>query len=197
MLDCLIGDFMEKREKAFEILNKYVKGDFYIKHSLAVEAIMRALAERLAPDKIEDWGIAGLLHDLDEESCPWQEDMSVHGPKSKEILMKESFGDDTLYNAIMAHNPKCGYCAKTKMEYALLAADPMSGFIAAIAKGYPDKKVKSVKVSSILKRFKETRYARGANRQYMLAIEKTGISLEEFASIALDAMCKIDNKIDL
>lgn len=188
---------MEKREQAFEILNKYVKEDFYIKHSLAVEAIMRALAEKLDPTHIEEWGIAGLLHDLDEETCPWQEDMKVHGPKSKEILIEEGFGDDTLYNAIMAHNPKCGYHAKTKMENALLAADPMSGFISAIARGYPDKKVKSVKTSSILKRFKEARFARGANRSYMLAIEKCGIDLEEFAVIALDAMCKIDKQIDL
>ncbi len=188
---------MEKRQQAFEILNKYVKEDFYIKHSLAVEAIMRSLAEKLDSEHIEEWGIAGLLHDLDEESCPWQENMAVHGPKSKEILVEEGFGDDTLYNAIMAHNPKCGYRAKTKIEYALLAADPMSGFISAIARGYPDKKVNSVKVSSILKRFKETRFARGANRSYMLAIEKCGIDLEEFASIALAAMCSIANEIDL
>lgn len=186
-----------EREKAFEILNKYVKGDFYIKHSLAVEAIMRELAKRLEPSEVELWGIAGLLHDLDEESCPWQEDMSLHGPKSKEILENENFGNEILYHAIMAHNPKCGYRAKTKIEYALLAADPMSGFISAIAKGYPDKKVKSVKLSSILKRFKETRYARGANRSYMLAIEKTGITLEEFAELSLQAMCKIDREIDL
>jgi len=188
---------MEKREEAFAVLNKYVKGDFYIKHSLAVEAIMRALAERLDPDHIEEWGIAGLLHDLDEESCPWQEDMKVHGPKSREILIEEGFGDDTLYHAIMAHNPKCGYRAKTKLEYALLAADPMSGFIAAIAKGYPDQKVNSVKVSSILKRFREERFARGANRSYMLSIQKCGIDLEEFATIALRAMCEIHDKIDL
>jgi len=188
---------MNKREEAFRILNQYVKEDFYIKHSLAVEAIMKALARRLDPEHEEDWGIAGLLHDLDEESCAWQEDMKVHGPKSKEILIEENFGDDTLYNAIMAHNPKCGYRAKTKIEYALLAADPMSGFISAIARGYPDKKVNSVKVSSILKRFKEARFARGANRSYMLAIEKCGIDLEEFAEIALSAMCEIAEKIDL
>ena len=55
-----------EREKAFEILNKYVKEEFYIKHSLAVETIMRKLASKLDPDNIELWGIAGLLHDLDE-----------------------------------------------------------------------------------------------------------------------------------
>lgn len=185
------------RNTAFEILNKHVKEDFYIKHSLGVEAIMRKLAKKLEPENVELWGIAGLLHDLDEESCNWKEDMSVHGPKSREILISEGFGNDTLYNAIMAHNPINGYKAKSKIEIALLASDPMAGFINAIARGYPDGKVKSVKVSSIMKRFKETRYAKGANRSYMLKIEKLGIDLQEFAELALEAMCEIADKIDL
>ena len=73
----------------------------------------------------------------------------------------------------------------------------MSGFIVAIAKGYPDKKIKSVKVSSILKRFKEKRYAKGANREYMAAIENTGITLEEFAELSLEALSEIDNILEL
>lgn len=186
-----------ERDKAFAILNKYVKNEFYITHSLAVETIMRRLATKLAPDDIELWGIAGLLHDLDEESCAWHEDMSVHGPKSIEILKNENFGNDVLYRAILAHNPENGTIAKTNIEYATLAADPMSGFIVAIAKGYPDKKLKSVKVSSILKRFKEKRYARGANRDYMMAIENTGISLEEFSTLSLEALQEIDNILGL
>lgn len=137
------------RNKAFEILNKYVKEDFYIKHSLAIEVIMRYLAMKLDKDNVELWGIAGLLHDLDEESCNWKEDMSVHGPKSREILISKNFGNDTLYNAIMDHNPLNGYKAKSKIEIALLAADSMAGFINAIARGYLDGKVKSVKVNSI------------------------------------------------
>lgn len=185
------------REQAFTILNKYVKNDFYITHSLAVEAIMRKLAGVLDKDNIETWGIAGLLHDLDEECSNWQEDMAFHGPKSVEILKEEGFGNETLYEAILAHNPLNGKIAKTNIEYALLAADPMSGFISAIAKGYPDKKLKSVKVSSILKRFKEKRYARGANRDYMKAIENTGITLEEFATLSLEALIEIDNILGL
>ena len=77
------------RDQAYEILTKYMKGEHYITHSLAVEAIMRGLAKRLAPDDVEYWGIAGLLHDLDEEQCDWQHDLSVHGPTSVEILKKE------------------------------------------------------------------------------------------------------------
>ena len=116
------------RDQAYEILTKYMKGEHYITHSLAVEAIMRGLAKRLAPDDVEYWGIAGLLHDLDEEQCDWQHDLSVHGPTSVEILKKEGIDDPILFGAICAHNPKSGVKAKTKIQYALLAADPMSGF---------------------------------------------------------------------
>ena len=56
------------REQAHDILMKYMKGERYIQHSYAVEAIMKGLAKRLAPDEVEYWGIAGLLHDLDENS---------------------------------------------------------------------------------------------------------------------------------
>ena len=52
------------REEAYELLHKYMKGENYIQHSMAVEAIMRGLAKRLAPEDVEYWGIAGLLHDL-------------------------------------------------------------------------------------------------------------------------------------
>ena len=81
------------REQAHAILMKYMEGENYITHSYAVEAIMRGLAKRLAPDEVEYWGIVGLLHDLDEEQCDWRNDMSVHGPTSVEILKKEGIED--------------------------------------------------------------------------------------------------------
>ena len=96
------------RDQAYEILTKYMKGENYITHSLAVEAIMKGLAKRLAPDEVEYWGIAGLLHDLDEEQCDWEHDLSVHGPTSVEILKKEGIDDPVLFGAICAHNPKSG-----------------------------------------------------------------------------------------
>ena len=49
------------RDEANELLHKYVKGENYITHSYAVEAIMKKLAERLDPDRVEFWGCCGLL----------------------------------------------------------------------------------------------------------------------------------------
>ena len=185
------------REQAHDILMKYMKGERYIQHSYAVEAIMKGLAKRLAPDEVEYWGIAGLLHDLDEEQCDWQHNMSVHGPTSVEILKKEGIDDSVLGDAIKAHNPKCGMKAKTNLQYALLAADPMSGFVKAVAQIYPDKKIASEKHKSVMKRFNELRFASGANRDYMEAIEFTGLSLDDLIDVALEEMGAIADVLGL
>jgi predicted hydrolase (HD superfamily) len=158
---------------------------------------MRGLAEKLAPEDVEYWGICGLLHDLDEETAPWRDDFGTHGPTSAKILRDEGFGDPVMENAIMSHNPACGKNPETTLEYALIAADPMSGFLKAIAQIYPDKKIASVKHKSVNKRFKETRFAAGANRQYMSLISKTGMDWDEFVDISLASMVKIADEIGL
>ena len=185
------------REQAHDILMKYMEGEAYIQHSYAVEAIMKGLARRLAPEEEEFWGIVGLLHDLDEEQCDWRNHPEVHGPTSVEILKKEGIEDKVLFDAICAHNPKCGMKAKTTLQYAVLAADPMSGFVKAVAQIYPDKKVASVKPKSIRKRFNELRFAAGANRDYMEAIEFTGLRLEDLMDIALEEMRAIADILGL
>ena len=185
------------REQANELLHKYVKGENYITHSYAVEAIMRGLAKKLAPDDVEYWGICGLLHDLDEETAPWRDDFGTHGPTSAKIRREEGFGDPVMENAIMSHNPACGKNPETQLEYALIAADPMSGFLKAIAQIYPDKKIASVKHKSVNKRFKETRFAAGANRQFMSLIEKAGMEWDEFVDVSLEAMREIADEIGL
>lgn len=185
------------RKEAFEILNRYMKGEKYIKHSLAVEAIMKGLAKRLEPEKEEYWGMVGLLHDLDEEQCNWKEHPEVHGKTAVEILKKEGIEDEVLFNAICAHNPASGVKATTTLQKAVYAADPMSGFCNAIALCYPDKKIASVKTKSVLKRIPEKRFAAGANREAMLSIEKLGIEMEEFAEIALNSMKEIAEELGL
>lgn len=185
------------REQAHDILMKYMEGEAYIQHSYAVEAIMKGLAKRLAPEDEEFWGIVGLLHDLDEEQCDWKNHPEVHGPTSVEILKKEGIDDPVLFDAIKAHNPVCGMKAKTTLQYAVLAADPMSGFIKAVAQIYPDKKLASVKPKSIRKRFNELRFAAGANRDYMEMIEFTGLKLEDLMDVGLEEMLVIADQIGL
>lgn len=185
------------REQALELLNEFVTTKHIKTHSLAVEAVMRALAKKLAPEDVDLWGIAGLLHDLDNDVCGWQEDMSKHGPKTVEILRERNFGTEAMYHAILAHNPANGSKITNSFEHALYAGDPITGFITAIALVYPDKKLSSVKVKSIVKRMKETRFAAGANREAMWSIEELGIDFPEFAELALLAMTEIADQLGL
>ena len=186
-------------KKTIGIYKAYLKEHLSKKrytHSVNVANSAVELAKRYDADADKAY-IAGLLHDLDEEQCDWQHDLSVHGPTSVEILKKEGIDDPILFGAICAHNPKSGVKAKTKIQYALLAADPMSGFLKAVAQIYPDKKIASVKRKSVLKRFNEARFAKGANRDYMESIEFTGLMLEDLIDIGLEEMCAISDELGL
>ena len=187
------------RERAHEILLRHMKEEHYILHSYAVEAIMKGLAKKFAPEEEEFWGVVGLLHDLDQEECDARNNPKVHGEKSIEILKEEGVDDKILFDAICAHNPQCKLRvnARTNLQYSVLAADPMSGFLKAVAQIYPDKKIQSVNRKSVIKRFNEGRFAPGANRNYMESIEFTGIRLEEFIDISLVQLCEIADDIGL
>jgi len=185
------------REKALEILHQYLHTENLLKHSFAVEAVMKALAERLAPEKIEEWSIAGLLHDLDADLVDYKSNPQLHGKKSVEILKEHNFGTPEMLHAIMAHNQATGAKLKSDFDIALYAADPITGFITAIALVYPDKKLSSVKVKSITKRMKEKSFAAGADRDTMRSIERVGIPFPEFAKISLEAMQEISDVLGL
>ena len=59
------------RDEAFELLKKYNKDPFHIRHALTVEGVMRWYAKELGyADEEEYWGIVGLLHDIDFELYP-------------------------------------------------------------------------------------------------------------------------------
>jgi predicted hydrolase (HD superfamily) len=188
---------MTEREKAEVILKKYVKTDHFLRHSYAVEAVMRALSRKLEPDMEEEWAVTGLLHDLDAEMVDYMNRPELHGPKTIDLLKSEGFGNERVYHAILCHNQATGAAIGSKMDQAVYAADPITGFINAITLVYVDKKISSVKVKSITKRMKETRFAAGADRTAMKSIEKLGISFPEFAELSLSAMQEISDVLEL
>ncbi|WP_372589557.1 HD domain-containing protein [Fervidobacterium pennivorans subsp. shakshaketiis] len=179
-----------KREEALELLKTHVSNKNLINHCLACEAIMRRLARHFGQDE-ETWGLAGLLHDLDYDYT--KDKPEEHGFRSVEIL-----GDSVsqeIKDAILAHCEK--KVPETLMEKALYAVDPTSGFIVAAALIRPEKKLAFVDVPFLLNRFKEKGFAKGANRDQMKSCENIGLTLEEFYSLALEAMKEISEQIGL
>jgi putative nucleotidyltransferase with HDIG domain len=186
------------RDQALALLEEHVKTDFLVKHCLATEAIMRALARRFGRDE-ELWGIVGLLHDLDFEST--QDDPAAHGLKTLEIL--ESLASthpmpEEGLKAIKGHNADgLGYERTEEFEKAVTAGETITGLIVATALVYPDKKLASVKVKSIVKRMKEKAFARKVNRDHIRICEEIGIPLRDFAALSLEAMQGVSDDLGL
>ena len=111
------------RDEAFELLKKYNKDPFHIRHALTVEGVMRWYAKELGyADEEEYWGIVGLLHDIDFELYPEE-----HCKKAPELLKAGGVGDDMIYS-ICSHG--YGICVDIEpvheMEKALFAADELT-----------------------------------------------------------------------
>jgi uncharacterized protein len=182
------------RDEALSLLGQYIKNDRMINHSLASEAVMRALARRLGRDE-DKWGLAGLLHDLDVELC--NADLNVHCLETERIL-KEKGLDPEIVDAVKMHNETAAGAARsTEFHHALAAGETITGLIIATAMIYPDKKIAGVKGKSVVKRMKEKAFAASVSRENILECEKIGIPLEEFVELSLKAMNQIGDQIGL
>jgi len=182
------------RERALTLLRQHVKNENMIRHCLASEVVMRALAKRFGEDE-DKWALAGLLHDLDVEIT--NADLSVHGLKSVELLEAEGAPPD-LIEAVKMHNEKAHGLKRTeRFHKALASGESITGLITATTLVYPDKKLASVKPSSIVKRMKEKSFAASVDRDIIRECEDIGIPLPEFAEIAVNAMRSISSDLGL
>lgn len=181
------------REEALTKVKKYVKNKNLIKHMLATESIMRALAKRFNEDE-EKWGLAGLLHDIDYELT--EKEPEKHSLLAEELLEDDNLPEDVI-EAIKAHNEIHQLPRETLLAKALYAVDPLTGLIVAAALIHPEKKLAPLDVNFILNRFKEKSFARGANREQIKTCEEFGLSLEEFINIGLEAMKSISDELGL
>lgn len=179
---------MISRDEALRLVRENVRNEKLVKHMLAVEALMRALARRLGEDE-ELWGLTGLLHDLDYEKT--KEDFSRHGLVSAEML-KGLLPPEAL-NAIRAHNELTGFKCESRLAKALKACDQLSGLIIATALVMPGKRISEVKVRSLKRKFKQKDFARGVRRDLIRLVEDLGVGLDEFFEIGLSALKEIEH----
>jgi len=177
--------------EAMDLVRSRVKNKNLVKHMLATEAVMRRLAGHFGEDK-ELWGLTGLLHDLDYDQTV--DDFSRHGLVTAEIL--EDLGvDGRIIDAIKAHPGHQE--ARTNLDKALYAVDPLTGLIVAATLMHPSKKLQEVDVQFVLNRFKEKRFAAGADREQIKSCQRLGLSLDSFIQMTLQAMQSIDRDLGL
>jgi uncharacterized protein len=184
---------MINRKEAIKLLEENISSENMLKHCYASEAVMRAIARRLGRDE-EEWGLAGLLHDIDVEIT--HADPHTHGPYAEKLL-KGKISDEAL-DAIVMHNEVATGKERTlEFQHALAAGETITGLITATALVYPDKKIASVKPKSITKRMKQKAFAASVKRENILECEKIGIPLPEFAELTLNAMKEINQILGL
>lgn len=154
-----IKEYNMNREEAFELLKKYNKEPFHIRHALTVEGVMRYYADKLGYDT-DFWGIVGLLHDIDFELYP--EEHCIKAPE----LLREGGASDELIHAVCSHGYELTVDVKPEheMEKVLYAVDELTGLIWAAAEMRPSRSVQDMELKSLKKKYKSKNFAAGCSR---------------------------------
>lgn len=181
------------REEALESVGANVEDENLVKHMMATEAVMRALARRLGEDE-EEWGLTGLLHDIDVELT--EGDMHSHSKLGAD-LARELGASEAMAHAILCHNETHGIPCESTLDKALFCSDPLTGLITAAALVRPDKSLGSLEANSVKKRFKEKAFAAGADREQISQCSQLGLELDEFIELGLEAMQEISDHLGL
>jgi len=182
-----------KRETAWQLLTEFTHNDSLIKHALAVEAAMRAYAEKFGEDP-EKWGFVGLIHDFDYEQHPTPEE---HPQVGAGILEQRGFPPDIIY-AVKSHAQHLNLARERPIEKTLFAVDELCGFITAATLVRPGKKVAELPVSSVKKKLKDKAFARSVNREEIYeSAAALGVDLDEHIAFVIAAMARVADRLGL
>ncbi len=186
------------RETCRQLLEKYA-GPEIIKHLIATEAAMTGLAKHFGEDQ-HTWAMVGLLHDIDVEQITPKEQYEQHmkehcGDKCIGFLGEINFPPE-LIRAIQSHNEVRNIPRDSRLAKALFAVDGLTGFLVAVAKIYPDKKLSSIKIKAVVKRMKENRFAAAVNRSYIRSCEtELALPLDKFIEIVLESIKEVAGEL--
>lgn len=181
------------RDDAWKLLNEYMQSDNLIKHSLAVEGVMRHLARKHGEDE-EKWGVIGLIHDVDYEQYPEQ-----HCTKVRDILEERGWPEEYI-RAVQSH----GYSRvndiepQSLLEKSLFAIDELTGLVTATALVRPSKSVLDTKTKSVKKKWKDKGFSAAVDRDLIQSgAEKLGVELSELIEDTILGMQNVAEEIGL
>jgi putative nucleotidyltransferase with HDIG domain len=181
------------REEGLSILHEFTQSDSLRKHAIAVEAVMRAFAEKHGEDP-HTFSLVGLLHDFDYERYP---NVPDHPLKGSEILRSRNFPEEIIY-AIQCHCDYLGLERKTLMDKAIFALDELTGFIMACTLVKPSKSLSEIEPKSVRKKLKDKAFARGVNREdIQKGMAQLGADLDETILFVASALKPVAADIGL
>jgi predicted hydrolase (HD superfamily) len=181
------------RDEAYRILTEFNQNDSLIRHALAVEGVMRYFARKRGEDE-EKWGVIGLIHDLDYEKFP-----NEHCKRTRDILMSRGWPEEYI-RAAVSHG--WGICSdvepQTEIEKVLYAIDELTGLVTTTALVRPSRSVLDTTAKSVLKKWKDKRFAAGVDRSIIeRGAQMLGMDLTSLITDTIVGMREVAEKIGL
>jgi putative nucleotidyltransferase with HDIG domain len=181
------------REQAWELFCEWTASASLRRHVMAVEACMRAYAPRFGGDA-DEWGLVGLLHDLDYERFPDAD--TGHPRMGMEELERQGFSPEFV-RAVASHADYLDVARETPMEKALYAVDEMSGFVMACAYVRPEG-IHGMTPKSVRKKMKTPAFAAAVDRDALRAgAEDLGVDFDEHVATVIAALDERADELEL
>ena len=177
------------KERALAVLHEWVQSESLRRHCYAVADSMKHFAEATGADA-DLWEAVGLLHDMDYERHPNQEQSPTEGhPFVGAAWLREQGWSEEVCRAILSHADYAGIARETRLERTLYAVDELSGFVMAVARVRPSKSIQEVDVASVKKKMKDKAFARAVNREDITrGAAELGMTVEEVISGVIAAL---------
>jgi predicted hydrolase (HD superfamily) len=172
-------------------LNEWVDNVALRNHMKSVEAAVRWYARQKGENE-EEWGLAGLLHDLD-----WEKHPEEHPLRAVEELRTRGYPEHVLH-AILAHRHEFTHVEpETDLDKHLLACDEITGLVTATSLMRPTG-IDDLTAKSVAKKMKDKAFARGVSREDVVhGTELIGVELSQHISNVITAMQSIAAELGL
>ena len=183
-----------EREAAIELLRRTNKEPFHLRHALTVEGVMRWYAAQLGYEaEAEDWGLVGLLHDVDFELYPER-----HCLEAPEMLRSIGASEEFIH-AVCSHayGSTVDIEPVHQMEKVLFATDELTGLIGATVLMLPSRDIADLQMKSIKKKFKDKRFAAGCSREIITqGAQMLGWEMDKLFGDTIEAMKSCDAAVN-
>ena len=176
-------------DRALTILHEWVQSESLRKHCYAVADSMRHFAQARGED-IDLWEAVGLLHDMDYERHPNQEQSPTEGhPFVGVAWLREHGWSEEVCRAVLSHANYANVSPETPLERTLYAVDELSGFVIAVARVRPTKSIHAVDVTAVKKKMKDKAFARAVNREDIVrGAAELGMPLDDVITNVIAAL---------
>ena len=175
------------REAAWQHLCDWTPSEALRRHARAVEVCMRAAAVHYGGDgpeaaaDVEQWGLAGMLHDADYDQWPEEHPKRI-------VAWLEERGEVAVAHAVSAHYTQWGVSYDSLMDKALLACDELTGLVMACCYVRPEG-VSTIKVKSVMKKLKDKNFAAGVDRfEVAEGARMLGVEMRDHVQFIIDAI---------